>query len=486
MAENLHTALAYWQGNRPRDAFKLWKSTILESMYLGSSPGNFQQISFYDTHRGELYRDFADPIGMAARSLVEGLFGIRPNLLKDTLTINPGLPELWNHASLLIPDVKFYFRRQRQVDSYTIKPSLNKLYNLKLQVAARSVSITSVTLNNKPVKWTAVKNVVGEPLLQIVAGARKVYQFKITWGTQKPEPVEPVNRVVVKSVFKKTYNKARVIEVNDPQHVLYGSFISNNHIKATIANTYGNHTFFLKLKQGSFTWWHPVNLNIVAPITITADTQQAGNLSQFKVISNNGAKAISVVINPELRTAYRKSLVIRHKGQPAIFTVPGNYLIPGSNHVLMSDGKYIVDTALISWNSKGLIQGKSHHVDLRAYFNDRLTQIFKNKYVSPRPKSPTLQLPWQGIGNWAYPLVTANIDDSGLKRLAGKGNGLFKLPNQITFATPVDDSKNILFTSRWDNYQAKQQFHYQVGQHMLICLWRAQLTLCKPVLPMQK
>jgi hypothetical protein len=74
-------------------------------------------------------------------------------------------------------------------------------------------------------------------------------------------------------------------------------------------------------------------------------------------------------------------------------------------------------------------------IDLKPYFNDKLTNIFKNQYLSPRPTSPTLQLPTQGIGNWAYPLVTANIDDSGLKKAAI--NGVFTIPQGIPFATPA-------------------------------------------------
>ncbi|MCB0588645.1 MAG: DUF4450 domain-containing protein, partial [Phaeodactylibacter sp.] len=93
LAEVLHTALAYWQAGRKEEAFRLWKSVIVESMYLGASPGSFQQLSFYDAFRGELYRDFADPVGMAARTLVEGLYGIRPDALNGVLSIHPGLPD---------------------------------------------------------------------------------------------------------------------------------------------------------------------------------------------------------------------------------------------------------------------------------------------------------------------------------------------------------------------------------------------------------
>ena len=40
-AEVMHTALAYWQSGRSNEAYKLFKSSILDGMYLGGSPGNF-------------------------------------------------------------------------------------------------------------------------------------------------------------------------------------------------------------------------------------------------------------------------------------------------------------------------------------------------------------------------------------------------------------------------------------------------------------
>jgi hypothetical protein len=95
---------------------------------------------------------------------------------------------------------------------------------------------------------------------------------------------------------------------------------------------------------------------------------------------------------------------------------------------------------------------KFEEIKLDNYFNDKVTHIFNQQYLSPRPNHPTLQLPTQGIGNWCYPLVTANIDDSGLRKLAGAKNEI-TLPQGIRFATPGDTaSKNIIFTSRWDNY----------------------------------
>jgi len=72
--------------------------------------------------------------------------------------------------------------------------------------------------------------------------------------------------------------------------------------------------------------------------------------------------------------------------------------------------------------------------------------------LSPRPQTVTLQLPTNGIGNWCYPNVSANIDDSGLRGKA-KSTGEISTPYGFSFKTPSDENqKNIIFTSQWDNF----------------------------------
>jgi hypothetical protein len=95
---------------------------------------------------------------------------------------------------------------------------------------------------------------------------------------------------------------------------------------------------------------------------------------------------------------------------------------------------------------------KLEKISLDKYFNDKVTNIFKQQYLSPRPTSPTLQLPTQGIGNWTSPLITANIDDSGTREKA-KTTGEIISSKGVPFLTPSDSLvKNIVFTSQWDNY----------------------------------
>ena len=91
-------------------------------------------------------------------------------------------------------------------------------------------------------------------------------------------------------------------------------------------------------------------------------------------------------------------------------------------------------------------------INLTPYFNDKVTNIFKQQYLSPRPKSPTMQLPVQGIGNWCYPLINAAINDFGTRQIA-KNNDQITTPENVPFTTPADSLlNNIMFTSQWDNY----------------------------------
>ncbi len=93
-------------------------------------------------------------------------------------------------------------------------------------------------------------------------------------------------------------------------------------------------------------------------------------------------------------------------------------------------------------------------VDLTSSFNDRVTQIFKNEYRSPRSPFVSLALPKQGIGGWAGGVnAAAEIDDSGLRAVAAKNGGKIVLPMGEPLATPgAANVKNVLFVSQWDNY----------------------------------
>lgn len=374
LAELLHTSLAYWQGGRSEEAYRLWKSSLVESMYIGASPGNFQQLSFYDAVRGELYRDFADVIGMAARSLVEGLFGIEPDLLNGKLYITPGFPAQWNHASLSTPDIDYSFRRTGSVDVYEFKTHLSKPLKLSLHVKAKLARVESVLVNGKKAYWHFDSSAVDQPLLKIEAPATNNFKVEIKWKGEVVEKPFVKETYLEEETIRLQFTNAVLIKLFDPQTAVIKKQQSPHSFTGVVNAGAGVKTFFLQVKQGDAVYWLPVSFVIAKPV----------------------ASLSAVTINT------------------------ASY--------------------------------KYEKIDLSSYFNDDVKNIFKNQYFSPRPNTTTLQLPTQGIGNWAYPLVAVNINDSGLRKRAGDKNE-FIIEQGIPFVTPSQtESKNIVFTSQWGNY----------------------------------
>ena len=121
MGENMHTALAFWQAGDADEAFTLFRSALLASMYMGISPGNVGTMNYLDVYRRESQRDFADGAGVMSRALIEGLFGIRPDALAGTVNIEPGWPDGWESAVLRTPDVTLRFTREKNLDHYRVE-----------------------------------------------------------------------------------------------------------------------------------------------------------------------------------------------------------------------------------------------------------------------------------------------------------------------------------------------------------------------------
>ena len=93
-------------------------------------------------------------------------------------------------------------------------------------------------------------------------------------------------------------------------------------------------------------------------------------------------------------------------------------------------------------------------------FNARITDIFKQQYLSPRPNVTTLQIPTQGVGEWCHPQLCPEINDSVLRTRIS--NGRYHVAG-VPFLLP-SKGENIAYTSLWDNYPQEINFKLK-GQY---------------------
>lgn len=311
-AEVMHAALAYWQADKYEEAFRLMKGMALDNMYLGTSPLNFGQISYLDAARGECYRDFADPIGVWARALVEGLFGIRPNLIEEQVAIAPGFPRAWDHASIHLPKIDYQFVRKGHKTYYTIDHRYAETTTLELVVSA--TDLQQVHINGKKQSLQLLPSRVGTRICIPLQGAHH-YRVELRYRSQPIPAEKPVIRP-------------------------------------------------------------------------SAPVQQVA-LSDFSPT-------------------------------------------------------------------------QMRPIDLSTHYNASVGDIYRNEYLSPRPKVTTLQIPKQGYGDWCHPKASFEVDDAGLRVAVAKQpidakSGLLeveldgrKLPFRL-----AHQGKNILYTSLWDNYPTR-------------------------------
>ena len=388
LSELMHTTLAYWQGGRADAAFRLWKSTLMESMYLGASPGNLQQLTFYDAMRGELYRDFADGIGMTARSLTEGLFGIRPDRINGKVVVRPGFPAEWDSARLITPDLTFSFLRKGRIDRYEFAGPLFSHTNIQVKLTARLDQVDAVLLNGKKISWRIDSDAVGNPQIIVDMPHGNIHRLEVRWiGSPIRTPSFPQSLPVGQQAYIRT-EKQSVNTIRDA----HGMIRKNAHDDsryALISSVPGWKTSFMHLRQGAMQWWAPVTVDFI------------------------------------------------------------NATPKETHH---------------SYATSGTLEP----IDIRPLMNAQLRKIFDQRYLTPRPVGPTLQLPVQGIGNWAYPLVKPAINDSGLK--AAAQDGILRYGDSLRFRLQTDSNHNdVLFTSMWDNYPDSASIALQ-GKARKACL----------------
>ena len=130
----MHAAMACFLAGRNEEGFRLMKANILDQMYDGESPANLGQYSKFDVVNGAQGRDIADCISMTARTLTEGLFGIRPDAFRQRCLIHPNFPAAWDSASISTPYVDYRFRRQGNLLLYDVTQHFGQSQQIVLRI----------------------------------------------------------------------------------------------------------------------------------------------------------------------------------------------------------------------------------------------------------------------------------------------------------------------------------------------------------------
>ena len=235
---------------------------------------------------------------MMLRALVEGLFGVQPDLLAGQVTIKPGFPVSWDHAAITHPDFSFSDTyAPDHVEKITFTPHFAKPVSLRLILRARLDTIASIRVNGQRAQWKPEADSVGLPQIEITAAPSPDtprLDIEILWDGNDPAADTAAGlphafgnyssrapRIVVQG--QTLTELAGAVNLKDPQG-LFLPIQSPNQGRTIDPKITGPHTFFVQAQSGSLRWWAPIDLDIRPPFELTTSARQDPNGLHFQFL----------------------------------------------------------------------------------------------------------------------------------------------------------------------------------------------------------
>ncbi|MEI7730727.1 MAG: DUF4450 domain-containing protein [Verrucomicrobiota bacterium] len=170
--DDYHLALAYFQTGLADEGWSVLRGTFPLLMFFGPVPG--------DLGHPAGATDFNDDASMFCRTVVEGLFGYRPDYPNGTVTIAPQFPSTWDHASIKTPDFSLDFSGGKY------RVTLAKPAALDLRLPVRAKNVTAVTVNGQPAEWN-LGPAFGRSELRVRVPVSKTASVEVTVAEPLPQ-----------------------------------------------------------------------------------------------------------------------------------------------------------------------------------------------------------------------------------------------------------------------------------------------------------
>jgi len=449
-AENLNLAIAYYRAGQFDKAYELVKG-VYASMYQGGIPGGLS-CHAYANGQQRANEEFADAISMFARTAVEGVFGILPEIQHGTINIAPGFPMDWNDASISTPDLSYHFHKTNSgitLETKTAQP-LRIHYRVPIfdaSLAAASINGSSVDVHIEPGIGGSFVDVTGpsstDSSLNLKLGPRKT-----TFGF-KPVAVTG-ERLVIHS------HGAPLQEFKDPQAILEQAELTGQSLSGTVKDRLGPHTLFVRVGDPGDSAWAPVDLEVSRPVEILnvrPDLNSGG--CAFALRNNTG-----VAMKGEAKALWAGRTTRLDINLPSDaeqkFTAEGNVagLLLGKNllKIVGLPGANAITSEVPYWPQTPQVAAQNMNwkvLPLDPFYNDRLSTVLSHPF-------------WTWDTDYPYPVCRDYMFDHLVGDRSGRPNdrrlrarisaqGVFVADDGIPFAQRAEGN-NIVALSRWRDF----------------------------------
>jgi len=382
-AENLNLAIAYYRAGQFDKAYDLVKG-VYASMYQGGIPGGLS-CHAYSNGQQRANEEFGDSISMFARTAVEGVFGILPEMQHDVINISPGFPSQWNEASISTPDLSYKFHK---TDSeITLQVNTVRAVRIHYRIPFFNSSVVKVSVNGSGVEAHLYPG-IGESFVDVTGPLGHQSDLRVEF---KPHDIALRYRPVAVPGERLNIHLdgATYREVKDPQGVLNKISSTERSVSGTVKGILGPHTLFLGVGGTKDSRWEPVNVQVRPAVEILSPHLDFNTGDCDFTLRNNTAMAME-----EHGTAHWAGRptgldVHLHPGAEERFKVEGNLsaLLLGKNLLEIAGlpEASTVRTEVLYWPQTPPVALPTMHwklLRLDQFYNDSLSTVLFHPFWS--------------------------------------------------------------------------------------------------------
>jgi hypothetical protein len=202
------------------------------------------------------------------RLIVEGLFGIRFKLLDGEIQVAPNFPPEWDSASINVPDAALDYRRNNQTERFHFRcdAKADRIFSIPL----RSTEVESVYLNKNLAEYS-IEPGIGSSKLVVKSNQPGNIDLEVNYVSKSLPKLTYPKFVTLEELIELKIDKGIIIEIKDPSRCLSGMKQNKMSVNAQVIGIPGNHTVFVRIKEGSWDGWLAADMIIdkKPPVTIT-------------------------------------------------------------------------------------------------------------------------------------------------------------------------------------------------------------------------
>ncbi|MEN6453491.1 MAG: DUF4450 domain-containing protein [Prolixibacteraceae bacterium] len=344
-AENIHLAWAYFMCGQTQKGHELLKG-IVDAHFLSRYPGIVAHCLTPDGY-SDGDSDFTDVSSMYLRLMVEGLFGIRFNLLDDKILVAPNFPSEWEHARLKIADASLEYQRkgQKEIFYFQSDATATKVYEIPLC----STKIERVLVNGHSVNYR-IEPGIGFSKLIVESKQPGNTKVEVNHASIPIPKLKYQHNVAPGELIDFAVDRGLISEIKDPSGCLSDINQDKAVVNAKVKGSLGNHTVFIHVKEKEWDGW------LVADITI--DEKQPEIKPVSIPVKNYNPVDISKYFNISLTEIHKQEY---WKPRPEGYSIMANFdgrfgwdwnhagyrgMVVDDNKLRSSGGKYFTDNGI--------------------------------------------------------------------------------------------------------------------------------------------